>query len=684
MTGNAAGALLDTGQTAPLEAYSKFFTGGRGIIYVKTPEGALKTYKDNSATGGSMLTPVHDYGGDWSAYRRMWSNGDNRIFALHQDGALEIYAVASPSSGSGAITKIKTVASTDPAVVAIEQANDVWSAGATVYTLRRGVADRHGEVKAWRYSESASGSPFPDGYTTAVRGLGTKVWYGWSPGPGTIYTVGDTPDYTGIADSHTGTAASMEVTNPDVGAGIYGDVHADIAACLASPSPDVKPALGAVPPETEVPPQAVTDESADPAPQNPAQFSGRFVLGDGSPAAGLPVTVEAAFVTSDSDEEVKLPTLGTAVTASDGTWTVPLPATLPESVRKAAVENGGAVNAMASVSGKTSSGLIMQGTDMVTAAPATAPATARALVAAAAEETSEPSKMRPITEDMRQEQAQPTAAQTALSWATKDERMSVDTLGDKPLPEYQSDTVADPQGDPYIVAGADTKSMVVKPMDGGCDKDSEKVIDRGVAYTAVVEGHAYWDTKATVDYDSKLASNVEIAVKTGSRWTIEGSVTLGSSMSVTTGYTAKGPYFAKQWKVPIEYRKIKETWKCNYGRDTFYRYKIMGGKYKVPSGGAVGKYGKDVSKKDGGVNYRNSPKSHRAWVEPGSYFQISKNRSVKASGAVSAFGVKLGASTQYDKEHKQRITAGNQKYERHDIWGKNDRVSGKPGVFYSF
>lgn len=428
----------------------------------------------------------------------------------------------------------------------------------------------------------------------------------------------------------------------------------------------------------------MNDESADPEPQNPAQFSGKFVLGDGRPAAGLPVTVEAVFVTSDSDEEVQLPTLGTTTTASDGTWTVTLPETLPESVQKAAAENGGAINAMASVHGKTSSGLVMQGTDMVTAAPATAPSTARALVAAAAEDTSEPSKLRPITEDMRQEQAQPTAAQTALSWASKDEQISVDTLGDKPLPEYQSDTAAEPRSNPYVVNGVDTKSMAVTPMDGGCDKEGEKVIARGSAYTAVVEGHAYWDAKASVDYDSKLATNVEVAVKIGSNWTIEGTVTLGSSMSVTTGYTSKGPYFAKQWKVPIEYKKIKETWLCNYGRDTYYRYKIIGGKYKVPSGGAVGKYGKDVSNRDGGVNYSNSPKSRRAWVEAGSYFQLAKNRSVKIAGAASAYGVKLGASTQYDKEHRQRIAAGDRQNARHDIWGKNDKVYGKPGVFYSF
>ncbi|WP_329160949.1 hypothetical protein OHA63_30640 [Streptomyces anulatus] len=98
----------------------------------------------------------------------------------------------------------------------------------------------------------------------------------------------------------------------------------------------------------------------------------------------------------------------------------------------------------------------------------------------------------------------------------------------------------------------------------------------------------------------------------------------------------------------------------------------------------MGKYGKDVSNKDGSGGYYKSPHSHRAWVARGSNFQLGKNRSIKWSGAVSAFGVKLGASTQYDTDHKQRITAGTKSNAGHDIWGKNDRVSGKPGVFYSF
>ncbi|MEV3875216.1 hypothetical protein [Streptomyces sp. NPDC049906] len=122
----------------------------------------------------------------------------------------------------------------------------------------------------------------------------------------------------------------------------------------------------------------------------------------------------------------------------------------------------------------------------------------------------------------------------------------------------------------------------------------------------------------------------------------------------------------------------------DYGRNTCYRYKITPTRYKVPAGGATGKYGKDVRHLDGHSGWNRSPRIRRAYVPPNSHFQLTKNRSVKWSGAVSAHGVKLGASTQYDRDHKQRITAGGRTYSRHDIWGKNDRVDGKPGVFYSY
>ncbi|MCC9706719.1 hypothetical protein E4N62_16440 [Streptomyces sp. MNU76] len=214
-----------------------------------------------------------------------------------------------------------------------------------------------------------------------------------------------------------------------------------------------------------------------------------------------------------------------------------------------------------------------------------------------------------------------------------------------------------------------------------CGMTRDRVVDRRIHYTTVGEAHAYWDAKATFEYENKLSSNVEVAVKAGGKWTIQGTVTLASAASSSTGYYNRGPYFAKQWRVPIEYKKHKQNFRCD-GR-VWTQYKIIAGRYKIPTNGPVGKFGKNVAHKDGGINFHKSPRSHRTWVPRGSGFSISTNRSSKISGAVSAFGVTLGASTRYDKDHKQRIIAGNKTLARHEIWGKNGPVDAKPGVFYS-
>jgi uncharacterized protein YjdB len=56
---------------------------------------------------------------------------------------------------------------------------------------------------------------------------------------------------------------------------------------------------------------------------------------------------------------------------------------------------------------------------------------------------------------------------------------------------------------------------------------------------------------------------------------------------------------------------------------------------------------------------------------------------MKWSGSVSVYGMTLGTSTQFDRSHAQRITAGNKPLE-HDIWGKNDTLNGKPGIILSY
>jgi hypothetical protein len=68
--------------------------------------------------------------------------------------------------------------------------------------------------------------------------------------------------------------------------------------------------------------------------------------------------------------------------------------------------------------------------------------------------------------------------------------------------------------------------------------------------------------------------------------------------------------------------------------------------------------GKDVSGSDGSANFNRSNKAYRHYLQPGRHAQLSRGKSVKFGGAVSWYGVSLGAKTGYDSNHKQKITAG--------------------------
>ncbi|MGW0669868.1 hypothetical protein [Streptomyces sp. NPDC002746] len=673
-----ASPLIDTGYTAVVPGSSAVFNGGNGIIYVRTksstehPKGQLLAYKDRTSTGGDLLTPWITYEDSaatpWTDYRATWTDIDGRILALDGSGKVRTYL---PSQTGASMPTSQNADASDSFIAEANRASQIWSAYNKVYTLADGV------IKSWDYTRqklSLGQGPKITGGSVLLTDL-EGIANAWSPGPGTVYTRINSGTDEGRVVGYAGTPLAKMTDEAMVG--MYAHVFADTAPCLADVTED-KPTVGTSAEDPNIP-QAVNDESPEVV-QNPAQFSGRFTLGNGQPAAGLPVRVEATDMEAETGVTQELPTLGTTLTASDGSWSLPLPATLPPGVKEAADANGGMINASASAVGVTPTGVVMRGVSYQAAAPANAPSSARQLVATA-QDGSDGSSMLPV---LANTDAEPSDSEYEQSWGSQQQQSPVDNYSDSPLPKWQSDTSDLPSADPYLVNGADTKAMVLAPYkDGGCDKTGEKILSKNIYYTTVGEGHAYWDAKASVDYDSKLSSTVDVAVKTGKNWAIQGSTTLGSSISVTTGFTNKGPYFAKQWKVPIEYKKIEVMWKCGKN-NKMSQYAIRAGKYKIPAGGATGKYGADVRNKDGYNGWNKAPKANRAYVSPGSYLQISKNRSTKWSIAATVYGVSLGASTQYDKDHKQRITAGGYKNARHYVWGKNGPISSKPGVFYSY
>ncbi|MFM9451322.1 hypothetical protein [Streptomyces europaeiscabiei] len=679
-SGDANGTFLDTEQIATVPGDSRFFSAGSGVIYEITGSGTLKSYKDLTASGGSLLSPGKIYDLNWKNFQKLWAAG-KLLFGQAESGEITVYSQSDPTTGSGTVSEVTArIPATSAGAVAIKNADDVWAAGKTIYTLT------DGEIQAWPYTSSETLSS-PPRVTRVTLGTPTVIVTGltdavqaWSPGPGTVNTSTGSRDYSGTVKGYTGTNR-LTLANAEIGTGIYGQIFADTAECLADATGE-RPYFGTPPEDLDVP-AAVSESDPEPEPQDARTVSGRFVRGDGQPAAGLEVVVEAGDLVPDEEgASTAVPILGKTTTREDGSWSFTIPSTLPAKVQDVVQGNGGTLNVTATATGVTSTGVIMSASEFTTAVPESASSALQASVAeAASEEAPEPTALLPQAPDDPNE-LEPAEFATAESWASIQDKYTVDTIGSNPLPEWQSPTGSSLSGyNPYMVNGTDVSGMKVTPYLAGCEKRS-KTLKKYIKYTTVAEGHAFWDTKASVDYDEKTSTNIEVAYSTPNGYKISGSVNVGNSFGYSTGYTNQGPFFAKQWKVPIEYKKVKVTLICG-GKSVSHK-EIRANRYKVPAGGATGKYGKDVRKKDGGSRFSLSPKKNRAYVAAGAYFQLSKGRSVKFGAAVTLDGISVGASTQLDREHKQRITAGNKTSDRHYIWGKNGPVSGKPGVFYSY
>ncbi|MFC9736246.1 hypothetical protein ACFWEO_32730 [Streptomyces roseolus] len=674
--GGANAPLTSTEHTATVPWTARIVAGREGKFYIFDRDG-VKSYRDATAEGGPLLQAVDtfaDNGVAWLGLDRIWTSG-NTILTINQAGVFEAYMESAKVLPTGKKTFMAVPGYPTPDAAMIEElrtAQDVWGDGGRLYSLKGGVLKKFTRT-----------GPLGLTWTSAVIATGlTDAVQGWSPADGTVYTTTTARNYSGIVRGYTGTGtATLTPSNPNVMSGLYGEVLNDTATCL-SPAVTDKPVVGSPVDDSGLPPAPVEpDPEPEPEPVGPRVVRGVFTLGDGKPAAGMSVLLETSDVAAENPATAGVTTLGTTTTAADGSWSFTLPEQLPAGVAAAATANGGALNVSATVAGTTSSGVPMVGLDHTVAAPAD-PATDAptafaasvsgeqhtiALIPAAAPDTSF---------------AQPTTQQEASTYAEEQKASSIGPVA--AVPTWQADnTQLAADYNPYAVAGTDVSGERVTPYASGNCYTLRTFVSSRIAYTTVAEGHAYWDSYATVDYDSKMSTTIDVAVSSGSNWKPSGTVSLAGSTGQSTGYTNQGPYFARQYQIPIEYSKYKYTYYCGAVPRSSYQ-KVIAGRYKIPSGGAVGKMGVDVRYKDGPNAFLASPTRNRAYVEPGSYFQLSKGRSAKWGGAVSVYGLSLGASTTYDREHKQRITAGKRTNSRHDIWGRLGPVWDNPGIFFSY
>ncbi|MFE6520884.1 hypothetical protein [Streptomyces sp. NPDC057794] len=667
-------ALLDTLNTASVPMTSKVFTGGGdGLLYEATIGGQVKAYKDKTATGGDLLTPVKTYSLNWSSAKRILTNGQ-WFLVFASDGTMDVYKQSSPATGDGTLTRV--VNGTKSSITtAISAADDAWMVNSTVQWLKDGTVQQSSLLPV----NLVTGPTVRLSGTTEIT-IGVDATQAWAPGPGAVstQTVTDDPDTTGQVRTYT--TGPWTQVDDDVRAGIVGDIMADAGPCLTDPDPSVAPYFGTPPDDTG---DAVTGDPAGDTIAPPSRtVTGTFTLGNGQPAPGLPVTVTAPDVGIDAAGETKQTVVGTTTTGPDGSWSVTLPEALPASVQQVKDDNGGVLNLEAVAMGTTTSGVKMLAVDTLSAI------TDQAAVdtSIAGPDNGHSVKLIPNTVDAEGNLKDTFAASTeSQTYAAKVENSPAVVDGEDP--QWQSDTATLPADyDPYLVDGRNVAAESVRPPvapmgSGSCDTIRIPISSK-IKYTVVGEAHAGWDAKATFEYESSMNTSVETAIKSNGDWTLGGSKEVSHSVSISVGYTNKGPHYAKQYKVPIEYVKIKNQYICSGSvRSTWY--KIEAKRYKAPAGGALGKVGKDVSGKDGSANFNRSKKAHRNYVERGGNAQLSRGKSIKFGGAVSFYGVSMGAKTGYDSNHKQKITAGN-KSGKHWVWGKNGSISsGKAGVFYS-
>ena len=402
-----------------------------------------------------------------------------------------------------------------------------------------------------------------------------------------------------------------------------------------------------------------------------ATVKGVFTLGNGSPLAGATVTLTPVDKALPADGSTITPTtVGTATTASDGSWSFTLPSTLPSSLQTYADDNGGVLSLEASFYGQAPDGTLLTGTDYVDAGVATGSANTEGSAAARAE-TSDTVAIHPDTDETQVTPADSTLADTA------------DSPSDAAMNTWQSaDGTSAATFDPNVVDGVDYSA--VKPKIGvPVCVPSKHVIRQHDYYTSVGEAHAYYDTTAAFEYNNTLSSTWGVATSVdGEHWSITGKVSRTSSTGHAVGFANQGPYWAKRFQIPVEYQDVDHQVACPNHKVT-HSYSILPVKYDIPAGGAVARYGGDVSNKDGASVYRNSNPSYRAVLGKKQYVTITSGTSITIGYAAKVFGVTISLDTEYGTSHFQKITAGSGSSE-HDIWGAKGKISGNPGVIYSF
>ncbi|MFD0070136.1 hypothetical protein, partial [Streptomyces sp. NPDC127574] len=117
------------------------------IYEINLKTGTLSSFKDNTSTGGSLLTPLRTYDNVWATKKRVWSTG-TRIRALASDGCVTSTTSDNDAAG-GPHTGFPALAATNAGAKILAAADDVWMQGNKIYALKGGA------IQTLAYAETA-------------------------------------------------------------------------------------------------------------------------------------------------------------------------------------------------------------------------------------------------------------------------------------------------------------------------------------------------------------------------------------------------------------------------------------------------------------------------------------------------------------------------------------------------
>jgi hypothetical protein len=394
----------------------------------------------------------------------------------------------------------------------------------------------------------------------------------------------------------------------------------------------------------------------------------------GRPVAGIDVQVVSAQA---AGENVNLPVIGASTTGVDGVWHLRVDS-LSTSLTALAGSNDGVLNVMA----------VADGAYDHPTAPVAAVGGTMFLMGVAVDgkltEAAARAERRAIPDMVMLPQPELATPSTTAGSAPSALPLSLVTATTTPAATDYTHTP--------VTADLSrlTPRLALLPMAAGDECYVELTITlkntrNDYEMATVLEGHAYQDAKASVKYSATAGTEFSAGLSTdhGSSWSVSGSAYAGNSMSWSSGYSSKGPYYAKQWKVPGKF-SYADAYKCtmvNGVKKLVYRNSMTQVVAMAPeNGGATGAYGIDVSANDGYYGYKDA--KYKYTVPRGSDFDTTAGDTKKFTGSAKVFNFSFSATTLKSSTRYQKITTGDEKISHYIFAGES--IDNSMKVFFSY